>query len=358
MMTKRRISLLVLMALVLALAVLRLMLPAIVERTVNSRLERMGDYRGHVDDVDLALWRGAYTLHALRIDKVDGEVPVPLLEAPRTVISLSWRHLLRGAIVAEALFDQPTVHFVDGRQDADSQTGRGVDWRARLEALTPTRIDEVVIRDGRVVFHNFVSDPPVDIDMTGVDATVLNLTNVRNDEGERVAELTATATARGGARIESEARFDPIDRQGDFQFALRVLDIQLTEINDLAQAYANLDFESGNGELVMELEAVGGHLTGYAKPLFQDIQIFSWRNDIADARANPFRIAWEAVVEGVTTVFKNQPADQFGTRIDISGDIGDAELGTYSAIVGVLRNAFVNALQPYFEGTHLRSRDD
>jgi hypothetical protein len=353
----RRIVLFAVLIAILALVVLRLMLPAIVERTVNTRLQRMGDYSGRVHDVDIALWRGAYTLHGLRIDKVDGEVPVPLLDAPRTVISLSWRHLLRGRIVAEALFDQPTVHFVDGRQDGDSQTGRGVDWRARLEALTPTRVDEVVIRDGRVVFHNFVSEPPVDIDMTGVEATVRNLTNVRDEAGERVAELEVTGTARGGARIQSDARFDPIDRDGDFQFALRVLEIDLTEVNDLAQAYANLDFESGTGELILEIEADDGRLTGYAKPLFKDIQIFSWRNDLADDKSNPFRIAWEAVVEGVTTVFKNQPADQFATRIEISGDLGDAELGTLSAVVGVLRNAFVQALQPYFEGTHLRPRD-
>lgn len=357
-MSKSRKWWLGLLVLVLALVLLRLALPSIVERVVNRQLAQMGDYTGQVDDVDLALWRGAYVLHGLRIEKIDGELQVPLLNAPRIDIALSWRNLLRGAIVASVRFEAPSLHFVDGRSQDDSLTGAGVDWRQILEELVPIRIDEVIVRDGEVVFHNFVSDPPVDLRATAVQATILNLTNVRDVEGGRVAELQATATLFDSANLESEARFDPIGRMDEFSFALRVLGIDLPRINDLARAYANLDFESGNGELVLELEAADGQLSGYAKPLFQDLTIFSWRSDVMESDKNPFQIAWEAIVEGVTTVFRNQPADQFGTRVEIRGRIDNPELGVFGAVVGVLRNAFIEALQPYFEGTRLRVRSE
>jgi hypothetical protein len=248
------------------------------------------------------------------------------------------------------------VHFVDGSGGA-AQSGAGVAWRGRLEAIVPVRIDTVTVTGGEAHFHNFHSDPPVDLVASGVEATIDNLTNVRDEAGERVAHLDARATLFDSARLEAQASFDPFERMDEFSLALRVLEIDLTRTNALAQAYAGIDFESGSGEFVLELEAVDGRMQGYAKPLFQDIQIFSWRNDVREQGGNPFRMAWEAVVAGVTTVFRNQPADQFATRIEISGQVGDADTSLWSAVTGVLRNAFVEALNPYFEGTTLPERE-
>lgn len=345
-----------LIVIVLVLVAVRLALPPVLKNAINDRLATMGAYHGRIADFDLSLWRGAYRLEGLRIQK-DG-VPVPLLDAPGVDVLISWRALLHGAVVAEVDFQQPTVHFVDGGSEADSQTGAGVDWRERLEALVPIRIDEIRIHGGTVVFHNFVSDPPVDLRATAVEARIDNLTNVRDEAGERVAGLTARGRMFGDASMELDAHFDPFGRMDEFDMALRVLGIDLTQLNDLAQAYANLDIESGSGEIVLELEAVDGRLSGYAKPLFHDLKIFSWREDVGKDGKNPLRIAWEALAQGVVSIFKNHAADQFATRIPISGSIGDAQTGTWQAVIGVLRNAFVEALTPYFDDVRPRPRSE
>ncbi len=59
---KRRYSwpLWTLAGLVLLLVALHLALPYVVRDYLNERLANMGDYRGQITDVDLALWRGAY----------------------------------------------------------------------------------------------------------------------------------------------------------------------------------------------------------------------------------------------------------------------------------------------------------
>ncbi len=357
-MTRSRTTVLIVLTVILALLAIRLALPTLIERMVNRQLSGLEHYSGHVADVDVALWRGAYVLRDLRIEKRDSELSVPMLLAPRVDIALSWRNLFRGAVVARVAFDRPVLHFVDGRGTNDSQSGAGEDWRQRLEDLVPIRIDEVRVADGEVVFHNFVSDPPVDLRAKAVHADIRNLTNVRDEAGERVADLDATALLFDSAGLEAQARFDPFGRMDAFTLALRVLSIDVTRVNDLARAYANIDFESGNGEFVLELEAEDGQLSGYAKPLFQNLQIFSWRKDVEEAEKNPFRIAWEALAQGVATLFRNQPADQFATRIEISGRIDNPDLGVFGAVIEVLRNAFVRALEPYFEGTHLPLRDE
>lgn len=341
-----------LLALIVVLVGLRLALPTIVRDVLNKRMEHMGDYRGHVADVDINLWRGAYSLNKLSVVKLSGKVPVPLFNTRSLDIALSWDALLHGAIRATVDFYHPVLNFVDSNSKKSSQVGRGVDWRKKLEDLIPIRLDEVNVHDGTVTFHNFVSKPRVDLKATDVQASVTNLTNANDSEGSRVASMRVTANILGEAPLESTASFDPLGDFQDFSFTLRVLRIQLTKLNDLARAYAGLDFASGHGDFVMELNARDGQLRGYAKPLFQNMKIFSWKQDVEENKENPFRVAWEAIVNGVTWIFKNHQVDQFATRVPIRGRIDNSKIGTWKAIVNVLHNAFVEAYKPQLE--HLK----
>jgi hypothetical protein len=207
-----------------------------------------------------------------------------------------------------------------------------------------------------VTFQNFVAKPRVDLKMTGVEATATNLTNIDRRHGSRVAELQATARLLGDAQLRTQATFDPLSHFGDLAYQWQVRGIDLTKANDLARAYAGLDFAGGHGDFTMELQARDGALRGYAKPSFKDLQIFSWKQDVEQEKQNPLKLAWEAVAQGVTSLFKNHAKDQFATRVPISGRIDNKQLGTMEAIIGVLRNAFVHAYTPQLE--HLSPTPD
>ncbi|MEO6925405.1 MAG: DUF748 domain-containing protein [Rhodanobacter sp.] len=338
-----------LLLIIALLLVIRAVLPYAVRGYLNGRMDRMGDYHGQVADIDIHLWRGAYTVNGLQIVKVSGKVPVPLLDAPRTDIQLSWLALTHGLLRGKIAFYRPVLNFVDGSGEGDTQNGKGVDWRSKLKLLAPIRLDEVSVTDGTVTFHNFVSSPRVDLKMTDVNGTASNLTNVERQGGSRVARMHATAKILGQAPLETDAQFDPLRHLGDFKFDLRVSDVHLTRANQLARAYVGLDLASGKGDFTMQLQARDGQLSGYAKPLFHDLQIFSWKQDVEQDHKNPLQLAWEAVAQGITSIFKNHAKDQFATRIPISGHIDDKQLGTFRAIINVLHNAFVEAYTPKLE---------
>lgn len=347
-MTKQRKRTIVIVAgaLVAVLIVLRVVAPQWVLASINDRLwEELGDYRGSVAEVDIHLWRGAVTLKNLLIEKASGKVPVPLLKAPRVEAALSWRALWRGGVVAKMHFEHPELTLVDGRGEADSQSGRGVDWRGQLEGMLPIRLDEVLISDGVVGFRNFISDPPVDLRATQVEARVVNLTNVRDDDGARPAVLTAQANILDGAPMVAEARFDPFAGLHDFGIDVRVSRIDLPKLNDLFRAYALLDVKSGVGDLVFQMEAQKGRVTGYVKPLFRDIKFIDWKED----KKNPLRLAWEVVAATIVALFKNQKEDLLATKIEFKGSIDDPNVGALDAILGILHNAFVQVLGPDFE---------
>ena len=350
---KRRYSLplCTLLGIAALLLALHLALPYLIRDYLNGKLADMGDYRGHIADVDLAWWRGAYRINRLRIEKVDGDVPLPLLEAPLIDLSVSWHSLwYEHGVVARVIFEQPELNFVDGGEHPeDTQTGAGVDWRAQLEKLLPITLDEVRAVNGRVTFRNFTSQPPVDLQADQVDASLYNLTNVADAEGRRVARFEGHALLLGHAPLEATAVFDPFENFEDFEFRVRATDIELRRLNDFSAAYGKFDFNAGSGDVVIEASAEQGQLSGYIKPLLRDVDVFNWRQDVADEDKGFFRSIWEALVGGSETLLKNQQKNQFATRVELSGSVRDQDVSPFQAFLAILRNGFVQAFNARYE---------
>lgn len=337
---------------VLVVVVGRLVLPFVIRQGLNVRLAHMGAYHGTVADIDLHLWRGGYTLRGLRIDKRGGRPNEPFLTAPRTEVSVSYAALFHGHLRGRIGFYDATINFIDGRTESEKQTGKGVDWSEKLNILIPAQWDDIDIHRGTVTFRNFVSSPRVDLKMTDVESTITNLANTRKTGESRTATLHMTAKVLGDAPLETEARFDPVHRLGDFDYHVRITHIQLVRLNDLARAYAGLDFAGGTGDFTMVLSAQHGYLSGYARPIFKDVQLFSWKKDVGQDRKGPIQLLYEAAAQGMVDLFKNPSNGQFATRVPISGRIDDKQFDALQAIVNTLRNAFVQAYKPQLE--HLR----
>lgn len=337
-------------SLLVLLAALHLALPYLVRDYLNEKLADMGDYRGQVSDVDLAWWRGAYQINGLKIVKTTGKVPVPLLDAPLIDLSVSWRSLWYDrAVVAEVTFVRPELNFVDGGNKQSSQTGQGTDWRQQLEKLLPITLNEVRIEDATLNFHNFNSRPPVDLKATQLNAKVLNLTNVRNEKGRRDARFDGSARLLGDARVESRATFDPFSDFDNFEFRLRATGIELRRLNDFASAYGKFDFNAGHGDLVIEAQASDGRLSGYIKPLLRDVDVFDWQQDVENKNKGWFRSIWEVLVGSSETVLKNQPKNQFATRVELSGSVHKQDVSAFEAFLQILRNGFIEAFNARYE---------
>jgi hypothetical protein len=349
-MNRTRALSLILLLVALLVLIVHLVLPTLVRNYLNDKLAVMGDYRGQVEDVDLAWWRGAYRLNGLLIEKTTDKLPVPFLKAPSIDIAVSWRALWQHRrVVAEVEFVAAELNFVDAKNKRQTQTGQGVDWRDRLDALVPITLNELRIVDSTVSFRNFTSDPPVNLYANQLNATIFNLTNTSDAQGRRVAELNGTARLFDQAPLEVQARFDPFTEWEDFELRLRSTGIQLTRINDFSRAYGKFDFAAGTGDLVLEVEAKDSRLSGYIKPLLHNVEVFDWEQDVENPDKGFFRGLWEAIVGGGQSVLKNQRKDQFATRIELSGSIKDKDISPLQAFLAILRNAFVEAFTPRFE---------
>jgi hypothetical protein len=336
--------------LALALVGARLYLPTAVRDYVNRVLERNGDYTGRVAEVDLALWRGAGEIRGLEIVKRNGEVPVPFVEVPRASGSLDWGALLRyGELVLEAEVESPALHLVAAPTQAEQQTGEGGRWQETVDALTPIRVDRVTVRDGRVHYHDFHSDPRVDVVLSDLSLVAENLTNIRDPEDPLPARARLEATPMTAGRLLVTADLDPLARSPRFDVDVELTGMELVPWNDLLRAYAGFDAQAGTIALFAELEAREGRFEGYLKPFVADLDVLDVEQEAEEQ--SPLASAWEALVGVTAEVLQNQPTERLATRVPVSGSVERPETGFWPAFLNVLRNAFVEAFSPRLDRT-------
>src|SRR5690606_27902693 len=95
-----------LIALILLLVIVRLALPFVVKKYLNNMLEKIDGYTGHVEDVDLALYRGAYRIDSLAIYSTTQDLGGrPFFATDAIDLSISWRDIFKGAIVGEVILE-------------------------------------------------------------------------------------------------------------------------------------------------------------------------------------------------------------------------------------------------------------
>jgi hypothetical protein len=327
----------------------RLILPQVVHDYVNRTLDRSPLYEGEIGRVRLHLWRGAYSVEDVRINKSAGNIPVPLFSAQRVDFALQWNALFRGRLVGRVLLEQPELNFVDGPAEGEDLTGAGGPWLQMIRDLFPFKINRAVVQNGSVHFRAFKTETPLDVYLSQVQGSVENLANVQDETTPLLSTVHATGLVMEQARFEYRMTLDPFAYRPTFKLALRMLGLDVTKINDLALAYGKFDFKRGWFDFVVEAEAKEGQLVGYAKPLFRNLSVFSLAEDLQ--QSNPLQCFWQALVGVTVTLFKNQARDQFGTLIPFKGDASASTTMDVLATIGnMLRNAFVRAYLPRLEG--------
>jgi hypothetical protein len=343
-----RITGVILLLMVLVCAIARALLPSFVRNYVNRTLDRNFLYEGRIGNVEIHLLRGAYSINGVHISQRTGNVPVPLLAAKRIDFSVQWDALLHGRVVGQFVMQEPELNFVASSDENQSQTGAGGPWLQMIQDLFPFKINSAIIKEGSVHFRAYQAQKPVDVYLSHLNGTIDNLGNIRDETNPLVATVQATALAMDQAKLELKMTLDPSSYRPTFHLAVRLLGLDVTKLNDLALTFGKFDLKRGWFDLVIEADAKEGALTGYVKPLFRNLKVFSLAQDIKEDSVLQF--FWQAIVGGATTVFKNFPHDQFGTLIPFTGDASGTTTTDILATIGnILRNAFVRAYLPRLE---------
>jgi len=347
----RRKSTLMLFIILSLVLLLRLLAPYALKQGVNYAIDTTPGLSGHVGDVDIALYRGAYQIDDIELYLVDygvdGEQQKPLIKIKRLDISLLWSALLRGSIVSEMTFLQPQFYYADNAEREEHINADVQDedtWITLANRLVPFSIDRIDIVSGNLLFATISAEQNTNTEIQRINGQITNLTNSKRHSGSLVTNMHLDALIAGSSPITLTGSYDPYAKKPTFNFDVEMQRLPVQKIDHLVSFYTPFDVEAGEIDFALEFASNQGKVEGYIKAGVYDLSVFDWQEDVIKDGDNPFQWLFEALIGGVAELFENGKKDLIATTIPLEGTIDDVEAPIWPAIVGIIKNAFVKAL--------------
>lgn len=329
---------------------LRLAAPYVVKHVINRQLQTVAGYAASIQDVDLGVLalRASFDGLILQQKEESGDRPRdrgaqtgPLLRVERVTTTFVWSDLLRGRLTAAVSVNRPQIRYDDPPPTKEKDTP-SKSIRERIDDLIPLRIRELTIQNGTLSVTLSQPRPAMTFRFRNLDANIRNI--FTGGRPGPMSTLALSANTTGSGILSVDGRFDlttPKSPTVDINAQLRSLN--LPSLNPIFERYAQFDFERGVLDLFTEVKVTSGQVTGYVKPIFEDVDILKIGEEEGD---NVFELFWEALVGAGAEVLENQPKDRLAARIRLEGALSNPNADVFQIIESVLTNAFVRALVP------------
>src|ERR1017187_362008 len=340
------------LAIVLALAAAavaaRLLAPSYVERAINRRLSQIPGYAGHVGDIGLHLWRGAYSIDDIEIVKSNGKVAEPFFTAKRIDFSVAWRDVFRKRFVSDIHVTDGRLVFLRGPTEETSQLTADHRWQDVINDIFPIDIAHLEIKGGVIRFIDTTHKQRVDVAIQEIEVIATGLRNRPSEHGDVFpAMIDISGRSLGNGQLRLHAKLEPLADQPHFELAVELEKVSLPALNDLLRAYVGIDASRGKCGMFGQMAMQKGHYEGYVKPFLDHVDFKNFDND----KKNLGERIWKDATVAVLELFKNRETRLLATRIPFSGDAKGMDVKTLRTIANGLHNGFVKALSHGFEGT-------
>lgn len=167
---------------------------------MNRVINDIRGMAGSVQDVDLHLWRGAYSIHGLELYQLGADGRYPALSIPRTELSVEWKALWHGAVVGAIVAYDPRISIIAGAQKKQARSSD--ELAKKVRELLPPRINRLELINAQVHFRDPIAKPEVDVYLDQIHMVARNLTN-----SEQISD-TLAATVGADGRVMRRGKFN------------------------------------------------------------------------------------------------------------------------------------------------------
>ncbi|MEC7265525.1 MAG: DUF748 domain-containing protein [Bacteroidota bacterium] len=325
--------------LIVLLLAFRMVLPYIVKNYVNKVLADIPGYYGHVEDIDLSLITGAYTIDQLYLNKVNADSEIPFLNFERTHISIEWSSLFKGKIVSEINMTRPSLIYVFEDQQKETPEDADIDdWTKALTDLVPIDINKLEIHDGKVAFVQLSADPNIDLHLNQIELYAANLRNVERAGEKLPSNLVADAVSIGEGKLHLEGQMDLVKQIPDVDLSLSLENANVTALNDFTDHYAGIDFDEGIFNFYSEVVIADGYLKGSLKPIIKDAKLIGKEDAFLET-------LWEGFVGFFKFVLKNHKENTLATKVPIEGDLNQVNTKVWPTVFNIFKNGWIKAFK-------------
>ncbi|MBA3683383.1 MAG: DUF748 domain-containing protein [Bacteroidetes bacterium] len=354
---KKRLRIII-TSIIIALIAFRLLLPYIVLKYVNKKLGELKEYYGHVEDIDIALLRGAYVINDIKLVKIGNDQgkndTIPFFRSREIDLSVQWKAIFKGSVVGEIYVEDPVLNFVKGKHKNEDAKADTADFRQLIKDLMPLTVNHFEITNGQIHYIDPFSKPRLDVALKELKVVAENLSNANDSTKKLPAHAEATGKAYEGD-FKLKVDFDALQKTPTFDMSAEITHVNLVLLNDFLKAYGNFDVKKGDFGIYTEFAGKDGGFGGYVKPILKDLDIVQWNKEEGDFK----QILWETLIGSAAALLENKNKDQLATKVEIQGKFENPDINLWRAISYVLRNAFVHAIKPSIDNTiNINKLDD
>jgi hypothetical protein len=341
----RPIIIISVIALILVGAIIAL--PYYVRKLINTELAEIDPYYGHIDDVDVWLITGAYTLDNLVIVKKDAGGKVePFIEIPKSWLSIEWKSLLRGRIAGKVRLTEPEFNFVFAENY--TQTGKETNWVDLVKDLMPIEINRFSIENGQVSTTYTGKGQRLEAEFNHLELEIMNIRNIVDKNDPLPSHIYATATSplyKGNFVFTADANL--LKKFPDMDYDAQFEQVELVTLNPLLKHETGMDFESGTLDLYSEMLIKDGTLDGYVKPVLTNVTIFKPKEE----KRGIVNAIKELIAEGAQEVLENKKYNSTATNMPVQGSVKDVESEFWPILINMIRHAYWDAITKRIDHT-------
>jgi hypothetical protein len=248
------------------LLILRMLLPSIVLRITNSRLQEASPvFAFHVDAIQLKIMQGEYNLKGISgVYKDTGE---PFLNIKGVSINLPWKEVFDQKFTTDLLIDR--LNLVVSKKlvkESKQEQRRLAKESPKEEKESFIHLQNIRLLDSTVAIQDYMGlknkdqNEILDINMNFVNATPVSTFN-----------LSASVFGPTPFRVSGIAKLDKKPVEWDAN--LELLNFQLKNVNPVIQKNVKAFIHKGNLDLYSEVVSEEGKINGYVKPFITKLKI-------------------------------------------------------------------------------------
>jgi hypothetical protein len=327
--------------------IIRLVLDPIATHFTRKALREAEGIRGDFQSVHVTVFPPGYQIRRIKLVEHPGDDwKHPLFYAERVVATLDFSELLHARVAARARLDEPKI-VVSNRGKKEEKKSAGVpDVRDALERALPARVNRIEVRDGEILYRDLTAPREPQIWVHDLEVAVENIATREERAGGRPVTVSGSAKLGRSGDITLFVSANPFAKKLEFAGKCSVEGWKAAELFDLIEPKTDLQAPAGTISVFTEFKSAGGMITGGVKPVLKNVKIRPTEDDFGNKLK-----AW--VADKGLRLFSDRVPDRnaVATIVPIKGRLDDPDIQLWPAVIGVIRNAFVEGISSGF--THL-----
>lgn len=326
---------------VVLVVIVRLALDPVATHYTRKALTEMEGYEGRFSDVSVGVVPPRYVIRdLLMIQEPGGRWSEPFLRVQEIDARLSGRALLRGKLAASIRIDRPKVTVIQREKaDEEKKPFRLPDVAAALEDAPPLLVSRIEIKNGEILYRDMTQPHRPELWVHRMEVATENAATRPDLANGRPTTTTVRAVVQRSGELTSFLSANPFADSLTFAGRTQLRGLRLAELHDVFVDAADMKATKGTVDLFAEYRAENGVLSGGVKPVLKNVEIRAAGDDFGDRVK-----AWLA--DKTLDIFSDRVPERnaVATTIPIKGRIDSPDVQLLPAVLGIVRNAFVEGL--------------